>query len=108
MDIPQNPMFVIRNKADGKFMNASSGATGNGPASLFKDLKSIKAFIEFYQGADYPKPYTSKYGPVVDGVRQEIVFDFEVLPVEVKLVGEAVGFEEIEEIVKKNKIKKKK
>ena len=34
----------------GLFVNASTGAVGSGPATLFKDLKSIEAFIKFYQG----------------------------------------------------------
>ena len=116
--IPQNPMFVLRNKGyathydsdtqqfvqgeSGLFMNASTGANGVGPATLFKDLKSIEAFIKFYQG---------QHGIASVGQRGEdkYEFDFEILEVEVKLVnGKPLSFSETEAIIKSKKIKKKK
>lgn len=51
--IPQNPMFVIKNKKDGKYMNSSTGATGRGPATIFKNKKSIDAFCKFYGGPEF-------------------------------------------------------
>ena len=116
--IPQNPMFVLRNKGfvtyydnekqqfvqgePGQFVNASTGASGFGPATLFKDLKSIEAFIKFYQG---------QHGVARAGQRGEdkYEFDFEILEVEVKLVnGNPLSLPETEAIIKAKKIKKKK
>ena len=51
--IPQNPMFVIKNKKNGKYMNASTGATGRGPATIFKNNKSIKSFCHFYGSPEF-------------------------------------------------------
>ena len=81
--IPQNPMFVIKNKKNNKYMNASTGAMDEGPATIFKDHKSIEAFCHFYSGEE---------------------FDFEII--EVDLVEKDVV--SIEEVKQKKKIKESK
>lgn len=48
--IPQNPQVVIRDKRTGKCMNASTGAYGTGPATVFKDAKKIEWFLSGYAG----------------------------------------------------------
>lgn len=51
--IPQNPMFVIKNKKNEKYMNVATGATGRGPATIFKDKKKIDAFCHFYGSPEF-------------------------------------------------------
>jgi hypothetical protein len=81
--IPQNPMYVIHNKVDGKYMNAATGATGEGPATIFKDHKAIDSFIYFYQGPE---------------------FDFEIIEVELKVKGVVT----LDEVKARKKLPKKK
>lgn len=51
--IPQNPMFVIRRKDTGEYMNTRTGASGEGPATIFVNADSIQGFLHFYGDKEF-------------------------------------------------------